>query len=112
MTPFLRSFAGLPQLLALLIFCLFGRPVNAQPTVTGLTPSRNAVVARTAAVSVDFSQSVDARSSRALRVFSSQAGGKKVGTASVTGTQLSFTPSTNFKAGETVWATLDTSARG
>ncbi|MGY3089392.1 hypothetical protein ACVWYF_002440 [Hymenobacter sp. UYAg731] len=92
-------------------FCLLSAAVAAQPTVTGLTPTRNGQVARAAAVGATFSQPLDARSARALHVFSSQAGGKKAGTATLSGNGLAFAPAAGFKAGETVWATLDTAAR-
>ena len=94
-----------------LLLCLLGGAGAAQPIVSNLTPARNARAARTTSVSVGFSQAVDARSARALRVFSSQAGGRKAGVATVNGSRVTFDPTMDFKAGETVWATLDTAAR-
>ena len=79
------------------------------PVIMGLSPARNAVAAsRTAPVAVTFSQPLSGGAStlRALQVFSSQAGGRKAGTATVNGNTLAFTPSTAFKAGEQVFATI------
>ncbi|MFD2718606.1 FG-GAP-like repeat-containing protein [Hymenobacter monticola] len=84
---------------------------TAQPIVTSLTPARNAQAAASTNVTAGLSQALDARSTRALRVFSAQTGGKKAGVASLNGNSLVFNPTIDFKAGETVWATLDTAAR-
>ncbi|OUJ71096.1 hypothetical protein BXP70_22530 [Hymenobacter crusticola] len=84
--------------------------VQAQvPTVTGLLPARNATSApRTTNVTVSFSQALSntAATWQALKVFSQQAGGKKAGTASVSGNTLVFDPSSDFRGGETVFATV------
>ncbi|GGF10995.1 FG-GAP-like repeat-containing protein [Hymenobacter cavernae] len=77
--------------------------------ITALSPGRNAPAApRTSNVAATFSQPLSTNTSvlGALKVFSQQAGGKKAGTAMVSGTMLSFNPSSDFKAGETVFATL------
>ena len=111
MPSFLPTPFSLLRPASMLAFCLLNTAGIAQPVVTTLTPSRNAQVAHAAAVRVEFSQALEARASRALRVFSSQAGGKKVGTGSVSGNMLTFNPTVPFKPGETVWATLDTAAR-
>ncbi|WP_324672121.1 FG-GAP-like repeat-containing protein [Hymenobacter sp. GOD-10R] len=84
------------------------------PTVTSLTPARNAVATpRTTPVSVSFSQPLTSSASTlgALKVFSRQAGGKKAGTATVNGNTLTLTPSTAFRAGETVYATVTSAAQ-
>ncbi|GAB3744151.1 hypothetical protein GCM10027594_23120 [Hymenobacter agri] len=110
--PFLPHGFSLPRPASLLALCLLSTAGIAQPVVTTLTPARNTQVARTGFVRAEFSQALEARASRALRVFSSQAGGRKVGTGTVSGNALTFSPTAPFKAGETVWATLDTAARG
>ncbi|HYE80395.1 MAG TPA: FG-GAP-like repeat-containing protein, partial [bacterium] len=46
-----------------------------------------------------------------LRVFSSQAGGRKAGALTVTGNTLSFDPATDFKPGEVVSVTVTTAAQ-
>ena len=83
--------------------------VNPPLQVTSLSPARNAVAApRGSNVAVGFNQLLanTTPTQQALRVFSSQAGGQRTGTATVSGNQLIFDPSTNFKPGETVQATL------
>jgi hypothetical protein len=112
MIPFLSTAFFRPRSVTLFAFCLLSTASIAQPVVTTLTPARNAQVQRNAAVRVEFSQPLEARSARALRVFGSQAGGRKAGTGTVSGSSLTFSPTTPFKPGETVWATLDTAARG
>jgi FG-GAP-like repeat/Bacterial Ig-like domain/Secretion system C-terminal sorting domain len=80
--------------------------------VTGLNPTRNASSApRASNVSVTFSQPPSAGSTSALRVFSSQRGGRLTGTASVSGSTLSFDPARDLRSGETVQATLTTAAQ-
>ncbi|OUJ74865.1 FG-GAP-like repeat-containing protein [Hymenobacter crusticola] len=82
--------------------------------VTALSPTRNARSApRATDVAVTFNQalSTGAATQQALKVFSAQAGGKKVGTATVSGSTLILNPATDFKAGETVFATLTTAAQ-
>ena len=74
------------------------------PTVTSLSPARNARSAlRNTDVSVGFNQplSTNAATLGALKVFSAQTSGQKAGTATVSGNTLSFNPSAGFKAGET-----------
>ena len=83
--------------------------------VTSLLPARNAVAApRTTAVAVGFSQALanNAATQGALRVFSQQAGGRKAGTATVSGSTLRFEPGTAFQPGETVQATVTSAAQG
>ncbi|OUJ71093.1 hypothetical protein BXP70_22515 [Hymenobacter crusticola] len=79
------------------------------PTVTSLSPVRNARSAPQATnVAVSFSQALNSNAATlgALKVFSQQAGGKKAGTATVSGNTLTFDPTTDFKAGEKVSATV------
>ncbi|MDO7846544.1 T9SS type A sorting domain-containing protein [Hymenobacter sp. M29] len=99
------------RLLIAFICCLGSGSLAAQPIVTALAPARNTQMPRTASVGVTLSQAVDARSVRALRVYSAQQGGRKSGAVALSGSQLTFAPAAGFKAGETVWATLDTAAR-
>ena len=79
--------------------------------ITGLVPGRNQRNAPVGGgVTVAFSQALsnDATSRGALRVFSNQRGGRLAGSASVSGTVLSFVPVNPFRPGETVAATLTT----
>ncbi|MCC2545562.1 FG-GAP-like repeat-containing protein [Hymenobacter sp. BT175] len=81
------------------------------PTLTSVSPGRNLRNAsRTSNVEATFSEALlnNASTQNALRVFSAQRGGKLAGTASVSGSTLSFNPSTDFRAGETVSATITT----
>jgi hypothetical protein len=81
----------------------------APPTLTALQPVRNALAApRNTAVSVSFGQplSNSFTTLSGLQVFSQQAGGRKIGPVTVSGSTLSLTPSTPFKPGETVYATV------
>jgi len=113
MSFYLRALAPVRPLPAgLLALLLLAGPALAQPTITGLNPSRNArAAARSTNVAVTFSQTMGAASSSALRVYSAQAGGRKAGPpASVVGNTVTFNPTTNFKAGETVFATVRTTA--
>ncbi|OUJ73542.1 FG-GAP-like repeat-containing protein [Hymenobacter crusticola] len=83
-------------------------------TVTGITPPRNArAIARTSPVAVTFSQPLNtsATTQQALRVFSQQAGGKKVGTATISGNTLTFAPGSGFRPGETVFGSVTTAAQ-
>jgi hypothetical protein len=76
--------------------------------ITSVLPAQNArSAARTTdvAVSVNRALSNTAATQQALRVFSQQAGGRKAGVATVSGSTLAFNPGTDFKAGETVFAT-------
>ncbi|WP_324678981.1 FG-GAP-like repeat-containing protein [Hymenobacter sp. GOD-10R] len=82
--------------------------------VTELSPARNARSApRVADVAVTFNQalSTGAATQQALKIFSQQAGGRKAGTATVSGNTLALNPTADFKAGETVFATLTTAAQ-
>ena len=84
------------------------------PTVTGMSPARNARSApRTTNVTATFNQPLSNTTATqgALKLFSQQAGGKKAGTATVSGNMLSFDPSADFKAGETVYATVTSAAQ-
>ncbi|MCC3159110.1 FG-GAP-like repeat-containing protein [Hymenobacter sp. 15J16-1T3B] len=90
-------------------------PVQAQPTITAITPAANArSVARTAPVTATFSQPLTAASAAALKVYSGQRGGLRTrGTtpATVSGNALSFTPAPYaFQSGETVHYTITTAA--
>jgi hypothetical protein len=81
----------------------------APPFLTGVQPKRNAPSdPRNTAVSVSFGQALSnsATTLSGLRVFSQQAGGRKMGTASVSGNTLRLTPTTPFQPGETVYATV------
>ncbi|WP_165699280.1 malectin domain-containing carbohydrate-binding protein [Hymenobacter jejuensis] len=86
--------------------------VQAQgPTPISWSPARNAPSApRTTAVAVSFNQALSNTfaTQQALVVFGSQAGGLKSGTPSVSGNTLTFRPTTPFKPGETVFATVTT----
>ncbi|WP_324673665.1 FG-GAP-like repeat-containing protein [Hymenobacter sp. GOD-10R] len=96
------------------LFFVAGAAHAQAPTVTSLSPARNARSApRTTDVSVGFSQALsnNAATLGALKVFSQQSGGKKAGTATVSGNTLSFNPTTDFKAGETVFATVTAGAQ-
>lgn len=83
----------------------------AQPTIQSLAPARNAPAARATSVTVQFSEPLRTGSQQALRVYSAQAGGRLAGVATLSGNQLSFTPGTRFRAGEKLWATVDTLVR-
>jgi hypothetical protein len=84
-------------------------------TLTGLNPVRNARSApQTTNVGLTFNQglSTNAATLNGVRVFSAQRGGLlrngPGGTASVSGSTLTFNPATNFKPGETVYVTSTT----
>ncbi|GGF11000.1 hypothetical protein GCM10011383_22750 [Hymenobacter cavernae] len=84
------------------------------PVVTSLAPARNALAApRATPVAATFSQplSTNAGTLGSLKVFSQQAGGRNMGTTSVSGNTLSFAPTTPFKAGEKVSATVTAAAQ-
>src|SRR5437870_103064 len=77
--------------------------------VTGLLPARNAVgVAWATNVAVTLSQPLSGSSPtlNALRVYSSQRGGRVAGTTTVSGNTLTFDPMRNFKPGEVVRVTV------
>jgi methionine-rich copper-binding protein CopC len=81
----------------------------APPIITSVQPVRNAPAAsRATPVSVTFNQplSNSATTLSGLQVFSQQAGGRKNGAVTVNSNTLSLTPTTPFKAGETVYATV------
>lgn len=82
------------------------------PTVTAVEPGRNATnVAPTAAVALTFSASVTGAGT--VRVFGSQRGGRRPGTASGDGTaQLVFQPARPFGLGEVVSVTVPAAVRG
>ena len=82
-------------------------PGRAQaPTVSALSPVRNALaVARTAPVQVTLSQPAGTNSG-ALRVFSAMRGGQLAGTASISGNTLAFAPAQAFQPGEVVSVTV------
>ncbi|UOQ67661.1 FG-GAP-like repeat-containing protein [Hymenobacter volaticus] len=83
------------------------------PTVTALSPARNAVTAaRATPVAASFSESINAATGNNLTVYSSQAGGKKTGTYSTNGNTVTFDPTTDFKPGETVFATVPATLQG
>lgn len=85
--------------------------VGAAFRITGIVPGRNQRNAPVGGgVTMAFSQALsnDAASRGALRVFSQQRGGQLAGSASVSGTALSFVPANSFRPGETVTATLTT----
>ncbi|WP_324673663.1 FG-GAP-like repeat-containing protein [Hymenobacter sp. GOD-10R] len=105
-----KSWLGLSAALLLTANSVYAQA----PTVTNLTPARNARSApRTTDVVVGFSQTLSntAATQGALKVFSAQAGGKKAGIATVSGNTLTFNPSADFKAGETVFATVTAGAQ-
>ena len=78
-------------------------------TLTALSPTRNAKTAsRATNVTVTLSQ--PPTSASALTVYSQQAGGKKAGTATVSGNSLTFNPNTDFKPGEVVFTTATTAS--
>ncbi|OUJ67422.1 FG-GAP-like repeat-containing protein, partial [Hymenobacter crusticola] len=76
--------------------------------VTSFTPPRNTVaVPRATDVAVTFNQALSNTSTQgALKVYSEQAGGLRAGTANVNGSTLTFNPTADFKAGETVFASI------
>ncbi|OUJ74711.1 hypothetical protein BXP70_08080 [Hymenobacter crusticola] len=92
---------------------------NEMPFVVSLTvsptaPARNALATTlTTPVVLAFNQSLSQAlaTQTALKVFSQQAGGVKTGTANVGGSTLTFAPTTKFRAGETVFATLTAAAQ-
>ncbi|OUJ75788.1 FG-GAP-like repeat-containing protein [Hymenobacter crusticola] len=91
------------------------QPTTSPLIITALAPVRNSLGApRTGPVTATFSQSLSTSAATlgALKVFSAQAGGQKAGAATVSGNTLTFTPTTGFKAGETVFATVTTAAQG
>ena len=70
-------------------------------TVTALSPTRNArAVSRATNVTITLDQPWPSgtAASQAVRVYSQQAGGKKAGTATVSGNSLTFNPDHGFQA--------------
>ncbi|WP_324673661.1 FG-GAP-like repeat-containing protein [Hymenobacter sp. GOD-10R] len=114
MATFLTLFPRSTSLIAgvTLLLAVGTETANAQaPIITSLVPARNARSApRATNVTVGFSQALNNTTStqQALKVFSQRAGGKKAGLSTVSGSTLSFNPTTDFKAGETVFATVTT----
>ena len=87
------------------------------PVVTGVSPARNLPnAARASQVVVTFDQALrpDPATAGAVKVFSQQRGGQmsgtQGGTATVSGHTLTFAPTTAFRPGETVLATVTTAA--
>jgi len=69
--------------------------------ITALSPARNANAApRPGDVAITFDQAPGAATAGNVRVFSSQTGGRRAGTANVAGNTLIFNPTTDFKAGD------------
>ncbi|GGF08516.1 hypothetical protein GCM10011383_19600 [Hymenobacter cavernae] len=82
--------------------------------VASLEPAHNVVAAPcNTPVAVRFEQVLNDGSAtqQALKVFGTQAGGKRTGTTAVRGSMLRFTPNVSFKPGETVLATITTAAQ-
>lgn len=100
---------------ASLLLSLWAGTAFAQvPTVVSVRPVRNARSApRTTPVTVRFSQPLNTTTAtqQALKVFSQQAGGRKAGTIISNRDTISLRPTTPFKAGETVFATVTTAIR-
>ncbi|GAA4380996.1 hypothetical protein GCM10023186_20060 [Hymenobacter koreensis] len=91
------------------------RRERAAPALTALSPAPNQPNApRTSNVAATFSEPLSntAATRNALVVFSAQRGGKLSGTAAVSGSTLTFDPATDFRAGETVSATITTAVQG
>ncbi|TGE05326.1 FG-GAP-like repeat-containing protein [Hymenobacter fodinae] len=106
-----RLLRGLTPVLFLALQSLCSSTAQAQaPVLTRLLPTRNALaVPRSTALVLDFDQALPAElPAGALRVFSAQQGGQRSGTLSTNGSTLTFTPTTPFRAGEQIWATLTT----
>ena len=101
-----------PLLTGVLATLLAG-PVLAQPTVTGLSPTRNQRNApRATNVAVTFDQPISAATASNIRVFSAQAGGRKAGSFSGGGTgTITFNPVASFVAGEHVNVTVPASVQ-
>ncbi|OUJ73537.1 hypothetical protein BXP70_14170 [Hymenobacter crusticola] len=91
------------------------QPATTPLVVTSVSPTRNArAAAKATEVSVSFNQELSntTATQQALKVFGQQAGGKKAGAVRVSGNTLSFKSNADFRAGETVFATLTATARG
>jgi len=109
------SHLGLPRLLGASMLLLLTGNLNAQSlTITALAPNRNALKApQNTSVTASFNQALrnTAGVQQALQVFSQQAGGRKAGTATVSGSTLTFAPTNVFKPGELVSASLTKAAQ-
>ncbi|MBC7447279.1 MAG: VCBS repeat-containing protein, partial [Hymenobacteraceae bacterium] len=105
-----------PRLLSLLLVA-GSLPALAQPTITGLSPTRNLRNApRTSNVALTFSQAISAASAGNVRVFSPQRGGQLNrpggGVLSAGGTNtITLDPTANFRPGETVFVTVPSSVQ-
>jgi len=90
-------------------------PTLAQLTITSVSPTPNLRNApRTSPIIATFNEPLSSGSTSAVRVFSTQQGGLRSGhsgTTIVTGNQLSFTPTGNWKPGETVRTIITTNAQ-
>ncbi|GGF26222.1 FG-GAP-like repeat-containing protein [Hymenobacter cavernae] len=79
---------------------------QAQFQVQQLAPTRNTnTAARSTPVRLTYSQDIQANTASKVAVFSKQAGGRKVGTTTVSGRTITFDPTVDFKAGETIFVT-------
>ena len=79
-------------------------------TISSLSPTRNArAVSRSATIMATFSGPAP---TAALRVFSARTGGRKAGTTIINGNSIVLAPARNFRAGETVAATVVPAAAG
>ncbi len=98
--------------LPLLLLLLFsGATQMLAQTITSFAPAQNALATpRNAAATVTLSAPPGPGAASALRVFSSQSGGKKSGTVTVTGNTINFASTSLFMPGETVMATLTNGA--
>ena len=82
------------------------------PAVSSFSPTRNFLAAALATnVVVNFSQPIDNATASNIKVYSAQAGGKKAGAYSTSSSTVTFNPTTNFKPGETVFATIPTTVQ-
>jgi len=71
--------------------------------VLSTTPALHApAAARSVSPTVTLNEAVGGSTAQNVAVFSNQAGGKKAGTASVSGSTITFDPATDFRAGEQV----------
>ncbi|MBO2009117.1 Ig-like domain-containing protein [Hymenobacter negativus] len=101
--------------LAAALISLLATSAQAQPIISAITPAANrSSVVRTSPVTVQFSQSLTAGSTAALKVFSSQRGGLRSGnsgTVTLNNDALTFSPSLDFRPGETVRVSVTTAAQ-
>jgi hypothetical protein len=89
-----------------------GNPAPAY-AVTAVAPLAYRPATRTTNVAASFSASMSsaAASVAAVRVFGTQAGGLKAGTATAVGSTMTFAPTVPFRPGELVRATVTKAAR-